>query len=215
VQRKVMSLNDNPNFLQARVNELRAEIRKTDPHILAGRTGANYEARDPQQGAFAFDLWGNPMRLTFPALILQDAKGNVEPNVAYQALVMYYFHTADGAARAYRWIAFSELPDGRFYSQAFQGYTGGELARVFHNQRQAFEDAARRCGGERLDFGDAAFAYDLLPRVSLLAVMWEGDEDFPPSYKILFDAAAGHYLPTDACAIAGSMLSRRLIAARQ
>jgi hypothetical protein len=27
----------------------------------------------------------------------------------------------------------------------------------------------------------------------------------------LFDASASHYLPTDACAIAGSMLTRQLI----
>jgi hypothetical protein len=43
-------------------------------------------------------------------------------------------------------------------------------------------------------------------------VTWEGDEDFPSTYQILFDAAVSHHLPTDACAILGSILTHRLTA---
>jgi hypothetical protein len=59
--------------------------------------------------------------------------------------------------------------------------------------------------------GELAFAYQVLPHVRLLAACWLGDEEFPPSYRVLFDAAAGHHLTTDAYAILGSMLTRRLL----
>ncbi|MDL1911699.1 DUF3786 domain-containing protein, partial [Chloroflexi bacterium CFX6] len=52
-----------------------------------------------------------------------------------------------------------------------------------------------------------------LPRVPLMTTYWLGDEDFPSSCKILFDESATHYLPIDACAILGSMLTRKIIAA--
>jgi hypothetical protein len=42
---------------------------------------------------------------------------------------------------------------------------------------------------------------------------WLGDEDFPSSCKVLFDESASHYLPIDACAILGGMLTRKIIAA--
>jgi hypothetical protein len=130
------------------------------------------------------------------------------------ALLLYYFHTADGTPLSGRWISFSDLPDGRFYNQAFQGYTGRELSRAFGLDPEGFQRAAMRAGGTPQDFGDLAFKFPILPYVAFLAVLWRGDEDFPSSCQILFDASAPHSLPTDACAVAGSLLTRRLLAAR-
>jgi hypothetical protein len=44
----------------------------------------------------------------------------------------------------------------------------------------------------------------------MLVTYWLGDEDFPSSCKILFDSSATHYMPIDGCAIAGSMLAKKL-----
>ncbi len=102
--------------------------------------------------------------------------------------------------------------DGRFYNQAFQGYTGAELQRHFKNDPEALRQAALNASGSLIEDspGDFAFYFQALPRFPLLLVIWEGDEDFPPSFQLLFDAAAAHYLPTDACAILGSSLTSRL-----
>lgn len=134
-----------------------------------------------------------------------------QANPLDQALLMYYLTTADGAPLTGNWISFSELQDGRFYIQAFQGYTGQELARAFEDDRFAFEQAAQALGGTPFPLGDAAYAFQALPKTPLLAVYWQGDEDFPASCQVLFDSAANHYLPTDAYAILGSTLTRRLI----
>jgi len=49
--------------------------------------------------------------------------------------------------------------------------------------------------------------------VRVTVACWQGDEDFPSSYRVLFDAALAHQLPTDAGAVLGSTITRRLIAA--
>ena len=59
--------------------------------------------------------------------------------------------------------------------------------------------------------GDCSYSFHLFPNVTLMIVYWQGDEDFPSNCQILFDAAAASQLPTDACAIAGSMLTRKLL----
>jgi hypothetical protein len=126
--------------------------------------------------------------------------------------VLYYFLTCDGTPPAGQWISFSELPDGRFYNQAFQGYTGGKLAATFQNDFDGFCLAAESRGGKRVHLlGDAAYEYNVLPMVNLLVVIWQGDEDFNASYQVLFDAALPHHLPTDAGAITASILTGRLI----
>jgi hypothetical protein len=205
--------NKNLSLLQVRVNELRSELNEVDPHILAKRINARYEQRDQSSGEFYLPMWGQAIIVSYPGFIPQVEHSKVELDVSAQALVMHHFVTTDGMSEIGRWISFAELPDGRFYYQAFQGYSGGELARRFGSDRAQFEAAAANLGGEAQSLGDTSYRFSLFPRVPLLVVLWEGDEDFQTSYRILFDASVANHLPTDACAIAGSMLTRRLIKA--
>jgi hypothetical protein len=98
-----------------------------------------------------------------------------------------------------------------FYANAFHGYAEMRLAQGFNGDVEQFRAAARRLGGDRLSFGDAAFEFAAMPRISVGAVYWMGDQDFPSSASILFDAAASHYLPTDAVGALGSQLVSRLL----
>lgn len=194
--------------LSERVDELRDDLRDADPRVLAVRTGAAYSE---DEMAFRLPLWENEVVVSFPDFVARDAASGRPLNAFAHALLAYYFCTADGAPPAGRWISFSELPDGIFYTQAFQSYTGRELTRRFGNDVDAFSRAARKCGGEPIALGDAAYVFRALPRVVIAAVGWQGDADFAPSYRLLFDGSAHHYLTTDACAVLGSALTRRLL----
>jgi hypothetical protein len=200
--------------LAQRVEALWEEVRERDTAVLAQNTGATYTETGPGQGEFRVPLWGRDVVLTWPDFMARNEAGSQPLSTFSQAVLAYYFHLSDGSPLTGKWIAFTELPDGQFYTQAFQGYTGQELVKTFGNDIDAFVRAAERLGGRREELGDAAFAFRVLPKVELLAVGWQGDEDFPPSYRILFDTAVSHHLSTDACAILGNMLTRRLTAWR-
>jgi hypothetical protein len=212
-----MSKETSQDNLAQRAAELRTRLLGKEPRDLATYTATLFNDVGDKSGEFRFPLWGREVILTYPALQVMDAHSKKDLPVFDQTMVLYYFSTCDGTPMAASWIAFSELPDGRFYNQAFQGYTGRELAKAFGNDLDAFEQAARNAGGEKrfpmagAPLGDAAYAYQALPRVTLLVVYWLGDEDFPPNSQILFDAAVRHHMPTDACAILGSTLTRRLL----
>jgi hypothetical protein len=199
--------------LLARVDELRREVGSRDPRLLAQRTGSLFTPTSPGEGLFHLNIFNREVIMTYPELEAQPVGEGRPLNPPEIALLMYYFHTADGAPPSKRWIAFSGLPDGRFYNQAFQGYTGRELARVYGQNPEGFARAALQSGGARQKFGDLAFEFPVLPHLTFLAVLWQGDEDFPSSCQILFDTSASHYLPTDACAVAGSLLTHRILAA--
>ena len=220
--------------LAQRAAALRQDLAKVDPALLAARAGIEYFP-DREGGELHLPVWGSEVRLPFPALSAVDAVTGRECPLPTQALLLYYLATASGQPLTGRWVSFADLPGGRFYNQAFQGYTGGELRRVFGDQVDGFALAARQAGGQEISpavnsslgdgaslgqapsfgeashFGDAAFTFLPLPRVPLLVIAWQGDEDFPSSYQVLFDASASAYLPTDVCAIFGSMLTRRIL----
>lgn len=198
--------------LLTRVDELRSHVRLDDPFVLAQRIAGRYAESGPCEGSFHLLMWGRQVTISFPQLVAYDDLSR-ELNPALQALLIYNLYTSDGMPAAGQFIAFSGLPDGKFYAQAYQGYTGEELRRHFGEDGMRFKEAASRQGGQAYPLGDAAFSFQFLPRISLLAVFWAGDDELPASYQVLFDASAPHHLPTDACAIAGSMLTKRLIAA--
>ena len=127
-------------------------------------------------------------------------------------MLIFYLQTADGAPMADRWISFRELPNGGFYHQAFQGYSGNRVAGAFGESPDLFDAAAKSLGGWRLTgLAEHAFAFQPLPRVRLAVVLWPGDEDFPTKVSVLFDASASHYMTTDGLALLGSGLTGRLI----
>lgn len=201
--------------ISARIDELRQGLAGSDPLQLAHNTGADWEAHGENGGYFRLPLWRRPVVVAYPNWnIRRWPSGEFLPPMEL-ALLLYYFAIADGFPLSGEWISFADLPDGRFYNQAFHGYTGKELAQSFQNDRFSFERAALGLNGDRQPLGDAGFAFQALPRVSLCVVFWQGDEEFASSAQILFDAAASHYLTTDAYAILGSTLTHRLIAAKK
>jgi hypothetical protein len=204
------------DLLADRLIELRESLEGRDPQILARNTASEFLPLIDKKGLFRLSIWELPVEIAFPEMVCFGTATTQPVPEFQQALMLYYFTTCDGTPASGQWISFSELPDGRFYNQAFQGYTGRPLGVTFGDDLPAFSRCSEKLGGVRAgSFGDQAYAFHVLPLVSILAVAWMGDEDFPAAYQILFDANASHHLPTDACAILGSTLTRRLIKSRE
>jgi hypothetical protein len=204
-----------PDQLAQRVEELHSALREVEPAVLASRTGATFTEGAPGTGELYLTYWGRDIAIGYPEFSSYDRQSHEALGIMDRAMLAYYFKTSDGTPLTGRWISFSELPDGTFYTQAFQGYTGNELANVFGNEAELFSRAATSRGGRKASIGDfsaeVAFTFRVLPHVILLVACWLGDDDFPPSYRVLFDETAGHHLTTDSYAIMGSTLTRRLI----
>jgi hypothetical protein len=193
--------------LWQRLEELRTLLREANPQRLAERSGATLDA-----DSLHLVVWRRPVEVNLCSFFARHAETRVDLDPLSQVLIAYYLHTCDGTPPAGTWISFTELPDGLFYAQAFQSYTGHRLSIVFGNDVQRFAAASFATGGKPIVFGDRAFTFSFLPWVRLAVVCWQGDEDFPASYRILFDANAGHHLTTDGCAVLGAVLTRRLLA---
>jgi len=193
--------------LAPKVAELREALKGLPPEEVAWRSGATL------QGArLHLQMLFQPYAVdTTSYAVTRPGAGEV-PSF-FQSLVLTYLHTADGAPSADRWISFRELPNGRFYHRAFQGYAPDRLTKRWGLDVDGFSEACHALGGTRLDLGDAGFGLRVLPRVELAAVYWLGDEDFPSRAAILFDANAAHYMVTDGLAILGSQLVGKILAA--
>jgi len=204
-------LNKDQEPLERRGAELRSGLLSMEPEQLAALTETELKGVGRER-FFSFSYWGKPVELSCQDYIARDQESRGALPPVHQAMILYYFFSSQGSTQPGKWISFSELADGKFYNAAFQGYTSKVLLRHFKDDYAAFNRANLDLGGEKTSFGDGAYRYQILPKVAMLLVHWQGDDEFPPSYKILFEDIVDYHLPTDACAILASMLTGKLIA---
>jgi hypothetical protein len=198
-----------PSQLTGRIDELRSTLQSRDPNLIAAQSSISYLTSGQDRGEFHIPFLGSEFTVTWPNLTgYSETHAELPP--IFQVLLLYYLATADGTALIGNWVSFADLPNGRIYNAAFQGYSGDEIVKTFGVNLPAFKSACLKVGGVPLEVGSASFVIQALPALPMLVTYWLGDEDFPSSCKILFDSSATHYMPIDGCAITGSMLAKKL-----
>jgi hypothetical protein len=184
----------------------RSEWAAADPARRATQAGCGLSP----DGVIAPFL-GQPHLVTHPEGDV--SAGGAPAHVAVSILLLHHLLRADGIPPAGEWLAFRELPDGMFYAASFVQRAEAPLAQAFGagGGIEAFRGAATAAGGLSLGLADAAFTFQALPRLALAVLVWAGDDEFPARASVVFDAAAGHYLPAEDLAGLGGLLARRLI----
>ena len=198
-----------PSQITGRIHELRSMLQLRTPSLIAAQSSISYVTSGQDRGEFQIPFLGNTFSLTWPDLTAYSNTRDKLPPI-FQALLLYYLATADGTTLTGKWVSFADLPNGRIYNAAYQGYSGDEIVKAFGLDLPAFRSACLTLNGSPLEIGSASFVVQTLPVLPMLVTYWLGDEDFPSSCKILFDSSATHYMPIDGCAIAGSMLAKKL-----
>jgi hypothetical protein len=208
-----MSDGDVDRRFRAAWQQARKEWAEADPARCAARAGCGRSS-----AGVTVPFFGQPHLVTTPDGDV--SAGGVLVHVAVGILLLHYLLRADGTPPGGEWRAFRDLPDGMFYAASFSQRAEAPLAEAFGAPSSGgsadglgrFRNAAAAAGGRALELGDAAFAFQALPRLALAVLVWAGDEEFPAQVSVVFDAAAGCYLPAEDLAGLGGLLARRLIA---
>lgn len=216
---KAKAPSESSRRFQIAVDRARAEWARADPALSAAMAGCAYSSQGVEIRFFGISHLvthpaGEVLVTGFAPPAAKTAHAETTSKIAHPSIVillLHYLLTADGTRPADRWIAFRELPDGLFYAQAFSGHAEGAIAARFSADLHGFGQAAGRLGGTPLDLADVSFRFLALPRLALAVLLWAGDEEFPGQARILYDAAAGHYLPTEDLSGIGDWLSHRLV----
>ncbi len=197
--------------MSRQLDVLLAELQVRPPASLAANCGATLEGDE-----IRLVYWGQAVGISHPSLTARKIDDGTPCSVYDTGMLLYHLRQADGTPMADRWIGYRELPGGNFYSQAFQGYSGDRLARLFGENPDEYLSAVQKLGGVRLTgLPGLAFAFLPLPRIRLATILYPGDEEFPARASVLFDASASHYMTTDGLALLGAGLAGRLIKSAQ
>jgi len=165
---------------------------------------------------------GNPPRYTLTFLnkeyIVNPATRSVvysagcsEPDYGRQLCILAYLINAKDLPLAGKLAPAESLPHGQFFFRGPHRLPTDKLIETFGAAPQRLHEAAAKLGAAKVQFGDAAVQFNLLPRIPLTIVIWRADEEFEARASVLFDETAAEQLPLDALWMAVVVAIKELV----
>ncbi|MCX5799143.1 MAG: DUF3786 domain-containing protein [Proteobacteria bacterium] len=169
----------------------------------------DYE-REENRYTVAIPYFDEVITFKVPELSFISSKG-VNITLVTKIILLHYIYTASGTSLGVDKIPYEDIPGCRQYQPVFEKRVTKPLQSAFGYNKYAFLEASIGLKGKEEEFGDASFTLYALPRVPITFILWEGDEEFPPSVRTLFDPSIQKYLPLEDIVVISKLASTRII----
>jgi hypothetical protein len=186
--------------------------RSLDPEEAARRCALPF-----REGAFSLRFLGETYRAPFPEYGMESAAA-LPLGYAENILILRYLCEGAYTESRGKQLSYNEIPWGDFYYRNFEGRCIKRLAFSFGNDIPAFKRVMEEPGrfrAEPLGRGDAGYRFEFLSGLFMSFIIWEGDEEFPPSSQILFDENFVRAFTAEDAAVAAEVTISRIKALRK
>ncbi len=120
-------------------------------------------------------------------------------------LTVRYLLQAGSANLRNLWLPYRDLRDGGQFARYIKAHLEDRIAQLFSKKTSVLKGRLEAIGGKPYEGeaqSDLAILVHPLPRVPVLCLFWDSDEEFPASFQFLFDASAPSYLDLESLAAA-------------
>ncbi len=115
------------------------------------------------------------------------------------------------------WASFRDFKDSGPLAAYWANEVEATLVEAFAGRTADLAHAAEKLGGHTPDEDypyDACYRFDALPKISMLLLFNDVDDEFPATCMLLFQARAEAYLDGECLAMLGAQLAGRLVLLR-
>jgi len=148
--------------------------------------------------------------LTIPEFSFSSSKG-ANVTLVTKIIILHYINSASGVPFAGEKVAYGDIPACMHYDPVFEKRVLKPLIKAFGYDKYAFIEAGRSLGAKEEQFGDASLTLFAFPKIPVTFIVWEGDGEFPPSAKALFDPSITAYLPLEDIVVISKLAAGRIL----
>jgi hypothetical protein len=129
-------------------------------------------------------------------------------------LVIRYLLTAGDEPLRNAWVPYRDFRDGARFASYIKANIEDRLAKAFTGKKELLQERIQAIGGvmyrseSRPDVAAALYPF---PKVPLLLIFWDKDDEFDASLQFLFDRSAESYLDLEALAVVLEYTCQKLI----
>lgn len=186
------------------------KLKLLDPYDVAKRLGVNYLSENRQ---FIIKFLNNDYVLDFEDEVIYREDDKFRPTIDDCIIILNYltFSTCE-IFENNKWVTLKEIPNGgALFFTSFQKMSVERLIKKFGDNLREFETSSIKLGGENINIGDKGYKFEVLPKINISVVMWEGDEEFSPNASILFHPSIQHLIHIETVIGAGICVAQKLI----
>lgn len=177
-------------------------FRGLDPRSALGRLpGVTFE-----EGRFAVTLLGRTYDIAWPDYTITPRDGGPIPSLPTQTFLLRCLLEARELPGTGQWKTFREMPWGELYIQPFTGRCLTRAAFTFGTRLPAFCAACEKLGAKKLPHGDAGYEFPFFGPYAMEILVWEGDDEFPPSAQLLYTDNFAQGFAAEDRVVAGDIL---------
>lgn len=181
------------------------QFASSDPKALSRKSGIGYDG-----SCFTIKYLGRTLNVNWPDALTFFADDGSAPSDYAIILLLRLLLEGTVTPPSGNFVAYAEMPWGEVYSRQFNGRCVLRLAASFGRDIEGFKNACKSLKGIEADAGDISYDIRFLDGLTIKLILWEGDDEFPPTAQILFsDNFPGAFSAEDIAA-AGTLLINAL-----
>jgi hypothetical protein len=177
--------------------------------------GGEFHIDDAGRPSIRMEFLGKTVLIRWPMLNTAFEETGASLPIQQQILLLHYLEGAvksPGVRLKGEWISYQEVPDGRFYLDAFMRRAKKPLVEAFGQEPDRLMPLAKALyGAIPFDQGDISVLIRATPKIPVALIMWRGDEEFPPDGNILFDRTVSSFLSAEDIAWLAGMIVYPLV----
>lgn len=155
---------------------------------------------------FYVNLLDREYAISHPDYAIRAFDGGVLPPLPVQTFLLRYLLESKAVAWTGQWKTFREMPWGEMYMKPYTGRVLTRAAFTFGTRLAAFQAACEKMGAVPLRHGDAGYQFDFIGGYAMQIIVWEGDEEFPPSAQVIYSDNFGSGFAAEDRVVAGDIL---------
>jgi hypothetical protein len=166
-----------------------------DPETVCKRALCEY---DPVKACYILEVWGDLFEICPQQLsVSYPCQSNDRLHAWFDLFAVHYLLGACKSPLAGQWVSEKDLAGGAAFFRGPHRIPADLITNRFKDDSKAFADLCSQYAGQPLDMADAAFAFQIAPRIPAAVLYWEGDEEFGAEAKLLFDKSISAHLALD------------------
>jgi len=183
------------------------DLRKLEPAKVCQRCSVTYD----EAGYYEIESLGTTFRV-FPAEERFESSDDfLAGSVDFQLVLVSYLLSAQNMDPAGQWVSEKDIAGGSTFFRGPHALPSGPLESRFGDDPDGFRSGALKMAATQAEFGDVSMEFPVLPRISLIIVLWLKDEEFPARVTFMMDSSIDKHLPLDVIAAMTIAITQRLL----
>ena len=171
------------------------ELAEQNPEDVCRRALCRY---DDVKKCYNLSVWGDEYAI-YPHELKIDrlSKRFQSPHEYLYVFIIHYLLKSKETELFKEWISEKDIPGGATFFRGPHEIPTKLISSRYSGDIERFRKTCDQLDGIPLNLADAAYVFKITPRIPVAVLYWDGDDEFPPESKILYDKSINEHLASD------------------